>query len=126
MVVQLTRGDLGFGQLRGLSPETRRAVRRAIRDGGTDDAEVDHLARQTIRLTPRIRWAKYFFGAMLAQSIVQLAVGPHTAGEMVLRSAQAGLWTSLAVLSIVNQRRLDGYRGLKDRSSLVQAPPSSR
>ena len=112
---QLARGDIGFGQLRGESAETRRAVRRAIRNGQADDARVDRLVRQFIRVTPRVRWAKYFFGAMLALSIVQLVVGAHTTGEVISHLAQACLWVSLIVLSIVNQRRLDSYRGLNDQ-----------
>jgi hypothetical protein len=110
------RGNRGFGRLRGESPETRRAVWRAIRDGETDDARVDRLARQVIRATPRVRWAKAFFGMMVALSIVQLVVGPHTTGEIILHLAQAGIWASLTAVSIVNQRRYDSYRGLIDNS----------
>ncbi|WP_203834272.1 hypothetical protein [Winogradskya humida] len=113
VVVQLRRGDTGFGLLRGESVETRRAVRRAIRDGETDDARVDELARQTFRMIPRLRWARYFFAGMFVLSIILLAVGDHTAGDTVLRVSQALLWAGLIVLDGVNRRRRDNYRGLR-------------
>ena len=123
VVVQVRRGDKGFGPLRDESPETRRAVWRAIRNGETDDAAVDRLARQTIRVTPRLRWARYFFGAMLALSVVRLIIGPHTTGEVTAHVAQAGLWSTLVALDIINQRRLDRYRGLTGKSLPHHVPP---
>lgn len=124
-VVQLVRGDTGLRSLRDESPETRRAVRRAIRDGRTDDARVDQLARWTIQKTPRVRWAKFLFGGLLVLSILQLIFSSHTAGQIVLHSAQAALWTVMIVLGIVNQRRLDGYRGLDGTPFPTPMPPTT-
>jgi hypothetical protein len=113
-VVQLRRGDVGLRPLRGQSAETRRAVRRAIRDGHTDDAEVDRLARQALRGTPRLRGARYFFAVMMALSIVLLAIGPYRATIVALRGSETLLWAVFIALNVVNQRRYDNYRGLAE------------
>lgn len=125
VLVQLMRGDIGIGRLGGESPETRRAVRRAIRDGGTDDAGIDLLARRAIQATPSVRWAKYFFGVMLALSIARLIFGSHQVSQIALQVSQAALWTGLIVLSIVNQRRSDSYRGLTDDPLADRSPPAA-
>jgi hypothetical protein len=113
VIVQLRRGDTGIGLLRGESTKTRRAVRRAIRDGDTDDARVDQLARRTLQATSRARWGRYLFATMLALSILLLAVGSHTVTDIALRASQVLLWSGLIVLNVVNQRRFDNYRGLR-------------
>jgi hypothetical protein len=101
--------------LRGESRETQRAVRRAIREGCTDDPRVDLLARKTIGSLPRLRWAKYFFAALLVLSAALLIEHIHETGQVILRSAECALWIGAIALSIVNQRRHDGYRGLTGR-----------
>ena len=120
LMVQLHRGDTAFGTMRGRSPETRRAVRRAIREGETGDADVDRLARRAMKGTATARWTTYLFGALLALSVLLLVVGPHTPGQLALRSAHALLWAGLIALNVVNRRRLDSYRGLRP------APDNSR
>ena len=112
VVVQLIRGDHGLGWLKGESRETRRAVRRAIRDGGTDDPGIDRLARRVIRSAPRVGWAKYFFGVMLVMSVYLLVRRSDETLEVVQRVLQSALWTGLIVLIVVNERRLNAYRGL--------------
>jgi hypothetical protein len=113
VIVQLRRSDTGLGLLRGESAETRRAVRRAIRDGETDDARVDQLARRVLQVTSRRRWGRYLFATMLALSILLLAVGPHTVTDIAVRASHVLLWSGLIVLNVVNQRRSDNYRGLR-------------
>ena len=113
VIVQLRRGDTGIGLSRGESAETRRAVRRAIRDGETDDARVDQLARRALQVTSRPRWARYLFATMLALSIFLLAVGSHRVTDIAVRASQVLLWSGLILLNVVNQRRLDNYRGLR-------------
>ena len=123
--VQLVRGDIGFAQLRGESAETRRAVRRAIRDGETGDARIDQLARRAIQSTPVVRWAKYFFGAMLVVSIVRLIIGSHRISQIAVQVSQAALWAGLIALHIVNQRRSSRYRGLNDDPLTDRTPPAA-
>jgi hypothetical protein len=113
VIIEVRRGEPGFGQLRGESAETRREVRRAIREGGTDDPRIDQLARRALRATSKVRRARYFFMALLAFSILLLIVGPDTPAQILLRSSHVALWTSAIGLSVVNQRRLDNYRGLR-------------
>ena len=125
VLVQLVRGDIGFMRLRGESPETRRAVRRAIRNGETDDARVDQLARRAIRATPGVRWARYFFAAMVVFSIVRLVTGSHQISQIAVQLSYAALWTGLIVLNIVNQRRFDRYRGLNDKPLADRVPPAA-
>jgi hypothetical protein len=118
VVVELRRGDSLFGLLRSESAETRRAVRQAMRDGETDDPHVDHLARRVLRAASRQRWARYFFGGMLALSVLLLAVGPYSVSNILLRSAQILLWSGLIALNVINQRRHDNYRGLRSAVQL--------
>ncbi|MCO8271341.1 hypothetical protein M1L60_12125 [Actinoplanes sp. TRM 88003] len=113
-VVQLRRGDIGFGQLPGEDRETRRAVRRAIRDGHTDDARIDQLARRILRSTPRVHWAPYFFATMLVLSIAVLIGVAFTGGKVALPASQILLWAALIALDAVNKRRAANYRGLGD------------
>ncbi|BAL88202.1 hypothetical protein AMIS_29820 [Actinoplanes missouriensis 431] len=126
MIVQLRRGDIGIGVLRGESEETRRAVRRAIRDGYADDARVDHLARRALEAAVRPRWARYFFAAMLLLSIVLLAVGSHTVTDIAVRIGHVLLWSGLIALTVVNRRRLDDYRGLRPARPDTSATTASR
>ena len=115
VVLQVVRGDHGLRRMQGESRDTRRAVRRAIRDGHTDDLRIDQLAREVIRLTPRIRWAKYFFGSMLALSIALLFSSLNEPIQVIRHVSESALWIGFIVLNIVNERRLDGYRGLVHR-----------
>ena len=112
VVVQLIRGDHGLKRMRGESRETRRAVRRAIRDGHTDNPRIDELAREVIRSSPRLRWAKYFFGLMLMLSVGLLMTDLVEMSQVVRHGLESTLWIGLIVLSIINERRLNGYRGL--------------
>lgn len=114
VVVQLVRGDHGLRPMLNEDRETRRAVRRAIRVGHTDDPGIDRLARQVIRATPRHRWAKYFFGLMLILAIGLLVTSLDDIGQIIRHASQAALWVGFIVLNMVNERRLDGYRGLPD------------
>lgn len=119
LVRRLTKGDIGLGQLRNESPETRRAVRRAIRDGATDDARIDRLTRQVIRATPSVRWTKYLFGILVVLPLGRLVFGSPTTSDVILLLSQAALWTLAIVVTIVNERRVDRYRGLIDKPSAV-------
>ncbi|MET0425347.1 MAG: hypothetical protein ABW046_15795 [Actinoplanes sp.] len=121
MTVQIRRGETGFRQMRGESAETRRAVRRAILDGGTDDPEIDRLARRAFRGMSTERWAQYLFRTLLALSVLLLVIGPHTATRIALQLAHILLWTGAIVLNRVNRRRLDNYRGLRPRQTADDA-----
>ncbi|MFI5931786.1 hypothetical protein [Actinoplanes sp. NPDC051494] len=95
--------------LRGQGRETNRAVRRAIRAGGTDDPEIDRLAREVIRLTPRLRWGKYFYAGMLVLSLGLLVIDHDSTGDIVRHAGTSVLWVGLIVLTVVHERRLDNY-----------------
>jgi hypothetical protein len=114
LTVEVRRGETGFGQLRGESRETRRAVRRAILDGGTDDPDVDRLARRALGRAPNGRGMLYLFGTLLVIALLLLLfVGPYTPGRIALRCCQVLLWSGAIALNLVNRRRLLNYRGLR-------------
>lgn len=125
VIVRLRRGDIGFGQLRNESPETRRAVQRAIRDGEAEDARVDQLARRVIRAAPNVRGLKYLFGTLVVLSIARLIFDSHTTSDFALHSSQAALWAGAIVADVVAQRRRDGYRGLADKPTPDRVPPEA-
>ncbi|GIF38635.1 hypothetical protein [Actinoplanes xinjiangensis] len=112
-IMQLRPGETGIGLLRGGNAETRRAVRRAIREGETEDPGVDRLARAALQAMVPPRWARYLFATMLALAVLLLATGSHTVTDIAVRTSQVLLWSGLLVLNVVNQRRFDNYRGLR-------------
>lgn len=102
----------GFGRLPGQDRRTIRAVRRAIRDGGTNDPRVNALARQVVRSTPRWRWPRYFYALMLAIALARLAFTARMLIEVALQVAFVALFVGLLVSIEVHNRRLANYRGL--------------
>jgi hypothetical protein len=100
-----------------LDRDTRKAVQRALRVGHTDDPRIDQATRALIARSPRMRWAPYLYGVLAVFSLLLLISASGT-WQYVRHAATMALWIGLAAMSVVQRRRLEGYRGLDvDKSS---------
>jgi len=117
LAVQLRR-RVSRSPLRGADRETRHAVRRAIRTGEADDPRIAALTREVALSWPRVRWAPWGFGLLLAFEVFLVVV------HIVDRDADG--WLNVAVIAYLvflwvvyqrHQRRLDRFRVSAESSS---------
>ncbi|RAO26316.1 hypothetical protein PSN13_06340 [Micromonospora saelicesensis] len=101
-------------QTAGTAPATKRRVERALRDGSTDDPQLDALARKEAQLRLGQRWLLLLFAVVILTQLPALvnAVNPFT--------------RVLAVLLILIMLASAWYRwrGLREARRYLAGPPS--
>lgn len=88
---------------------TRKAVRRAVRDGHADDRRIDALARDFVGRSPRVPWLPYLYLALVALAVLRLIGGAHQTRDIVVQSTLAVIWLVCAAGARRQQRRLTTY-----------------
>lgn len=110
LIIQLRRW-LVYQPLAEADPETRKAVRRALRTGIVTDDRVAELARGVARQTPRMRWAPWFFVPMIGlQGYVLVDRIRDRDSQAWLTAAIICFFIVIWVLNVVQQRRLEKFR----------------
>ncbi|WP_425781851.1 hypothetical protein [Micromonospora sp. DT53] len=101
-------------QTAGTAPATKRRVERALRDGSTDDPQLDALARKEAQLRISQRWLLWLFAAGVLTQLLTLvsAVRPSTRLLAVLLIL---LWGGAAWFR---------WRGLREARRYLAEPPS--
>ncbi|MFI6762534.1 hypothetical protein ACIBF5_25710 [Micromonospora sp. NPDC050417] len=97
----------------GADAETRRAVRRAIRTGNTDDPRIDLLTRDLIAHSPREAAVPYLLGGLALIALLLLVLSDWDTEDIVRGLLTAPCLVVAAFLVRVRQRRLRDYRGLR-------------
>ncbi|MGC5306830.1 hypothetical protein [Micromonospora zamorensis] len=101
-------------QTAGTAPATKRRVERALRDGSTDDPQLDALARKEAQLRLSQRWLLWLFAAGAGTQV------------LVLVSADSSFTRVLAVLLLLLWAGAIWYRwrGLRAARRYLAGPPN--
>ncbi|MGC4807098.1 hypothetical protein [Micromonospora sp. DT233] len=90
-------------------PETMRRVKRALRDGSTDDPRVDALARdQATRILAR-RWMPWVSVLLLAAQLAFFFLGSGDAVQKTVAGVGVVCWAGLIVAFLRSRRRARRY-----------------
>ncbi|MGI5212410.1 hypothetical protein [Plantactinospora sp. CA-290183] len=96
----------------GSDPATRRAVRRALRDGHTDDPRVDELAHDLIARNLPAGWVPLFCAGLAVLSLMMLLLGDRDPGDIARTVVTVPLAGIAGYQSWRQRRRMQDYRGL--------------